>query len=176
VMDYDFHGSWDGYTGHIAPLYYKAGDKVDYFNVDTSIKTWTQLGGNPSKLIMGIPSYGKSYTLSNPSDNGLNAPTSGTGNAGKYTNAAGTLSYYEICSDGGWTVVQDPEGKMGPYAYSGNQWVSYDDPAMVLKKMNYVKEKGLGGAMVWSLDFDDFNNLCGKGRYPIISAMKQGLA
>lgn len=120
----------------------------------------------------------------------------GAGNAGRYTGAGGTLSYYEICSASGWTVVQDPEGKIGPYAYSGNQWVSYDDPAMARKKVDYLKSKGLGGAMVidkvklnhvcilnfnvvlikvWSLDFDDFNNQCGGGRYPVINALKQAL-
>ncbi|XP_021959289.1 probable chitinase 10 [Folsomia candida] len=175
VMDYDFHGPWDGMTGHIAPLYYKSGDKVDYFNVDSSIEVWTSLGADPAKLIVGVPTYGKSFTLSNSANNGLNAPTSGAGNSGRYTNAAGTLAYYEICANSGWTVVQDSEGKMGPYAYSGNQWVSYDDPAFARKKVAYLKSKGLGGAMVWSLDFDDFNNQCGGGRYPVINALKQAL-
>lgn len=77
VMDYDFHGPWDGYTGHIAPLYHKAGDPIDFFNVDSSIQTWLSLEASPSKLIVGVPTYGKSYTLSNPGSNGLNAPTSG---------------------------------------------------------------------------------------------------
>jgi chitinase len=76
-MDYDFNGPWDGKTGHIAPLYYKTGDTVDYFNVDSSIQAWTSLGADPKKLIVGIPTYGKSFTLSNPANNGLNAPTSG---------------------------------------------------------------------------------------------------
>ena len=48
------------------------------------------------------------------------------------------MAYYEIC-DGikkdGWTVVQDPEGRIGPYAYKGNQWVSYDDAAMIKYKV-----------------------------------------
>src|SRR5581483_240950 len=98
---------------------------------------------------------------------------SGAGNAGPYTNAAGTLAYYEICMNikNGWTVVQDPTWKMGPYAYSGNQWVSYDDPSMVVKKMDYLKGKGLGGAMTWALDFDDFNNVCNTGKYPIINTI-----
>lgn len=73
-------------------------------------------------------------------------------------------------------MVQDGEGKLGPYAYNGNQWVSYDDPEMARKKAAYIKGKGLAGAMVWSLDFDDFNNLCGQGRYPVISALKNALA
>ncbi|RXG53489.1 putative chitinase 3, partial [Armadillidium vulgare] len=63
----------------------------------------------------------------------------------------------------GWTVVQDPLETMGPYAYSGNQWVSYDDAAMVQTKSEYILSKGLGGAMIWALDLDDFMNRCGTG-------------
>lgn len=36
----------------------------------------------------------------------------------------------------GWTVVTDPEGRMGPYAYSGNQWVSFDDVETIRRKVN----------------------------------------
>ena len=32
VMTYDFHGPWEKYTGHVAPLYYHPDDEVDHFN------------------------------------------------------------------------------------------------------------------------------------------------
>ena len=32
----------------------------------------------------------------------------------------------------------DPLGNMGPHAYKGNQWVSYDDVDMVTKKAQYI--------------------------------------
>lgn len=32
-MGYDYHGNWDGKTGHVAPLYYTEGDKFPTFNV-----------------------------------------------------------------------------------------------------------------------------------------------
>jgi hypothetical protein len=35
----------------------------------------------------------------------------------------------------GYTVVQDPEGRMGPYAYKDRDWVSYDDIDMLKKKV-----------------------------------------
>ena len=63
----------------------------------------------------------------------------------------------QICSkirNGGWTEVDDLGA--GPYAYKGNQWVGYDTPAAIRAKVDYVAQKGLGGAMVWDLSTDDF--------------------
>lgn len=45
---------------------------------------------------------------------------------------------------------------MGPYARRGNQWVSFDDQAMIRHKSQYVYYNNLGGAMIWALDLDDF--------------------
>ena len=64
---------------------------------------------------------------------------------------------------------------MGPYAYKGNQWVGYDDLAMAEIKANYILQHKLGGAMFWDLPSDDFGNLCGGGRYPIIGAVSSVL-
>lgn len=47
---------------------------------------------------------------------------------------------------------------MGPYAYKGNQWVSFDDVEIIKKKVNFIKSLDLGGGMVWALDLDDFRN------------------
>jgi len=45
---------------------------------------------------------------------------------------------------------------------AGNSWLSngttfwtFDDPAQILQKTAYIKHRGLGGAMMWSLDGDD---------------------
>jgi len=73
------------------------------------------------------------------------------------------------------TVVEDEERTMGPYAYSDDQWVSYDDISTIREKSNYVKALGLGGAMVWALDLDDFQNRCGFGEYPLLRAVNRVL-
>ncbi len=52
--------------------------------------------------------------------------------------------YNEICvniASEGWTKVSDPSGgRMGPFAYKGNQWVSYDDVDTVTRKAQYIQE------------------------------------
>lgn len=129
-MDYDFHGHWDRVTGHVAPLYYTPGDTIEYFNANFSIHHWIESGASRDKLVMGIPLYGQTFSLASVNVHGLNAPAYGAGEAGPYTRQGGVLAYYEICTKN-WNVVQDPENRMGPYAYNGNQWVSYDDASMV---------------------------------------------
>lgn len=47
---------------------------------------------------------------------------------------------------------------MGPYAYKGDQWVSFDDVDIIREKVNFIKSKNLAGGMVWALDLDDFRN------------------
>lgn len=65
---------------------------------------------------------------------------------------------------------------MGPYAFRGNQWVSYDDVSEIRRKARLVKRLGLGGGMVWALDLDDFRNRfvgedCASGYLYIIEAL-----
>lgn len=38
--------------------------------------------------------------------------------------------------------------------------------------MEWLKEEGFGGIMIWSIDMDDFKGQCGNGKYPLIKAMK----
>ena len=106
----------------------------------------------------------------------MNSTAGGPGAAGPLTRAKGFLAYNEICkfvNEEGWIKVSDPTNKMGPYAYKGNQWVGYDDPAIAEVKAKYILEKQFGGAMFWDLPSDDFGNRCGGGRYPIIGAVSK---
>lgn len=179
VMCYDYHGQWDKKTGHVAPLYYHPDDDIDFFNTNFTINYWIELGAPRSKLVMGMPLYGQSFQLENKANNGLNARAPGPGQAGEFTRAAGFLAYYEICDrikNKGWTVVRDSEGRMGPYAYNGNQWVSFDDQDTLKRKSHFIRKLGLGGGMIWALDLDDFKNRCGEGHHPLLRTIRDVLA
>jgi chitinase len=70
-----------------------------------------------------------------------------------------------------WNVVQDPEGRMGPYAYKDRQWASYDDVATIKYKSEYIRKMGLAGGMVWALDLDDYTGRCGQGKHPLMNTI-----
>lgn len=148
------------------------------FNANFSINYWIANGADPKKLVMGMPMYGQSFSLAENKVHNLNSPTYGGGEAGDATRARGFLSYYEICERikyKGWQVVRDRKGRMGPYAYFRDQWVSFDDAYMIRHKSEFVKAMNLGGAMIWALDLDDFRNVCECEEYPLLRTINRVL-
>ncbi|XP_026838530.1 mucin-5AC isoform X3 [Drosophila erecta] len=183
VLTYDFHSSHEPSVNHHAPLYSLEEDsEYNYdaeLNIDYSIKYYLKAGADRDKLVLGIPTYGRSYTLINEESTELGAPSEGPGEQGDATREKGYLAYYEICQtlkdDPEWTVVQPNANIMGPYAYRRNQWVGYDDEAIVRKKAEYVVAQGLGGIMFWAIDNDDFRGTCTGKPYPLIEAAKEAM-
>ena len=85
-----------------------------------------------------------------------------------------TLPSPQICqslrSGGGY--VWDRE-MSAPYMVAGDQWVGFDDERSVRIKTDFIKELDLAGAMIWSVDMDDFTATgCGGGPYPLITAVR----
>ncbi|XP_012585477.1 PREDICTED: oviduct-specific glycoprotein [Condylura cristata] len=169
VLSYDFHGSWEKFTGHNSPLF---SSPEDHKSSAYAMNYWLKLGAPPRKLIMGLPAYGRTFLLSKASENGLQAAAAGPGSPGKYTNRAGFLAYFEVCSfiqgaKKGWINHQSV-----PYASKGNEWVGYDDAFSFSYKALFIKKEHLGGAMVWTLDLDDVRGtFCGHGPYPLVSKL-----
>nr|XP_033321130.1 acidic mammalian chitinase-like [Megalopta genalis] len=176
VMTYDFNGYWSGYTGMNSPLYASPKDGDNQLNVNASIHYWLSQGAPANKIIVGVPFFGMTFTLKNSKNHGVHAPTSGPGIKGPYTNDKGNIGYNEMCVDlkkGGWTVVWDRKEDV-PYAYKGNQWVSYDNPSSIKQKAAYAKHYNLGGVMIWSVDTDDFHGNCGP-KNALLKAVNAGL-
>jgi chitinase len=135
------------------------------FRVKIGLSLRLAQGFPPQKLVFGLPSYARSWTLADPNQHGLLAPAVGAGVAGQFTGLKGFYSFYEIClfQQQGMTVVEDPTGKMGPYGYLGDIWASWDSIDIVVAKVKYMMSKGLGGIQFWELSLDDFNGHCNLG-------------
>lgn len=63
---------------------------------DYSAREWVKQGAPKEKLMIGMPTYGRSFTLIDPTKFDIGAPASGGGTPGKYTGEAGFMSYYEV--------------------------------------------------------------------------------
>lgn len=76
------------------------------------MKYYIKKGADPKKLVVGIPTYGRSFQLSDPDETDIGAPAEGPGEKGEYTREAGYLAYYE--------VSQHLQGKRGlsPFLFS----------------------------------------------------------
>nr|XP_015860466.2 chitinase-like protein 3 [Peromyscus maniculatus bairdii] len=179
VMTYNLHGSQDGYTGENSPLYKSLNDTGTntFLNVDYIMTYWTENGAAPEKLIVGFPAYGQTFTLSDPSNTGIGTPTASAGMLGPYTEESGIWAYYEICTflNDGATEAWDAAQEV-PYAYQGSKWVGYDNVKSFHIKAKWLTQNNLGGAMLWTLDMDDFTGtFCNQGQFPLTSALKNAL-
>ena len=61
-----------------------------------AVDMWLRGGTPREKLIVGMPTYGRSFTLMDQTQTHIGAPASGAGINGTYTREHGFLAYYEV--------------------------------------------------------------------------------
>ena len=156
IMTYDFRGAWDatGPTNFHSNLYPSPQDPgvgvVKSYSVDTSVNAFLNAGMPASKLVIGLPFYGRGWKGVPSTNNGLYQSATG---AATGTYEAGYEDFKVLKSAPG-TIYRDTVTKQ-MWKYDGTNFWSYDDPEVMAIKTAYIKAKGLGGAMIWSLDGDD---------------------
>ncbi|XP_075052133.1 acidic mammalian chitinase-like [Mixophyes fleayi] len=168
VMTYDFHGEWDTVTGHNSPLCRGSTDVGDfiYFNIVFAMNYWKDNGTPAEKLLIGFPTYGRSFMISDSSKCEVGVPVSGA-------DPTGPGAYYEICTWLKGATVKWSTDQRVPYACKNKEWVGYDNKESYCCKVRFLKESGFGGAMVWAIDLDDFlGTFCSEGKYPLIGHLK----
>ncbi|XP_055531989.1 chitinase-3-like protein 1 [Wyeomyia smithii] len=179
LMTYDLHGPWEATTGHHAALHAGPNDVTvaqQQLNVESCVMFWLAAGAPAEKLNLGVAFYGRTFTLRSASENHIGALSSGPGQGGLYSQELGFLGYNEICEKlltDRWYFKWD-EDQQVPYAFSGNQWVGFDNAESLTLKCDLVNLHGLAGAMVWSIETDDFNGRCGD-KFGLLGALRAGL-
>ncbi|XP_061191471.1 chitinase-3-like protein 1 [Saccostrea echinata] len=178
LMTYDLRGGWEKFTGFNAPLYKSSADTSNEFNVDFAVDYWLNKGAPAEKLVLGLATYGRSFTLADQNNYGVGAPATGPGPQGNYVGEAGFMPFYDICErqiQRNGKTYRDLQAR-NPFFVEGTLWIGFDDQLSIYHKINdQVIKKNLGGAMIWALDFDDFNNICSYGAYPLSRVMKRTL-
>jgi chitinase len=155
VMTYDFHGGWESRTGFHSALYAPDGDPSTgdekQYNSHDAIQALLAAGVPAAKLNLGIGFYGRGWTGVGNANNGLFQ----SGSAAPGTYEAG-IEDYKVLKNLGYPGF-DNVAAGAHWIYNGSTWWSFDDPANIQRKMNYVKSQGLGGAFTWEFSGDDAN-------------------
>lgn len=161
LMAYDYFGGWaaTGPTNFHARLY---GDPADpttgvaaTYSTDNAVTAYLAAGIPANKLVIGVPFYGRGWTNVPNVNNGKyqSSPSMAAAPAMTSYGEAGIEDYKNLKTLG-YPSFRDPVTKAF-WIYNGTTWWSYDDATAITEKMNYIKSKGLGGAMAWELDGDD---------------------
>lgn len=122
--------------------------------------------------------YGRTFKLASSSKYEIGSPAIGNGGlAGPLTRQEGMLGYQEICymlKNGDWKLHRSEAQKV-PFAVKGDQWLGYDNEESIAAKLELVFKHNIGGAMVWSIDTDDFTGTCNNVKYPLMKSIMKKL-
>ncbi|MFD7668157.1 glycosyl hydrolase family 18 protein [Streptomyces sp. NPDC059788] len=163
VQGYDFHGSgsdnsWEPKrTGHQANLYRDTQDPYDFhFSVENAVKVYLDAGISPRKLTIGFPFYGRGWKT--VAEGGVHGEWQSADGAapGQFPEEAGIRGYQNLLANVPNMTVYHDEQSISTYGYTGanGQWWSFDDTWSIGKKTDWVKSKGLLGAMIWEMSGD----------------------
>ena len=156
VMTYDYHGDWSNDTNFNSPLHSPSGDPdgQQAWNASDHMNYWASKPIAKSKLVMGMPFYGRSYSgVSSTNDGLFNSFDSST-----------SETYYNIRENiepqSDYEYHRHPDAKV-PWLYSAteNTFISYDDESSIANKCQFAKSNDFGGAMCWELSQDPSNTL-----------------
>ena len=80
VMTYDFHGQWEKQVGHNSPLFPldAASSLEKKLTVDFAAKEWVRQGAPLEKILIGMPVYGRTFTLTDPNSFDIGSTSSCT--------------------------------------------------------------------------------------------------
>ncbi|KAL5007778.1 hypothetical protein ScPMuIL_016584 [Solemya velum] len=111
AMTYDYHvfiKNISEVTAYNSPLFTPAGESAVY-STNATISFYLNAGMDRAKLLLGLATYGRSYTLVSASQHFLHAPASGVGGPGPVYGLKGFYSYQDSCTElkGGTRVWDD---------------------------------------------------------------------
>jgi chitinase len=158
LMSYDMHGAWETTTNHQSPLHDSPSDPSTplKYNIDTALNAWTSAGFPASKLMLGIPFYARGWSgVPAGSNFGLYQSATGPSPAFGTSQQAGIAYWKELVAAGLTSSFHSDPTTGGYWIYSGGSFYTLDPPASIAAKDSYIKSKGLGGAMMFSLLDDD---------------------
>ena len=162
IMSYDLNNGQK--ATHLSPLYTSSKDGGYGFSADYGVKTFTNLGFDKSKLILGAATYGKAYKVTGTGitiDNVLGKTATLTqimNVPGSF--ASGTIYYYAISqlllqSDYKTAIEKSGDDIVCSYIYNQKEgiFITYESDQVFKAKYEYALDNGIG-IMCWSMPED----------------------
>jgi chitinase len=159
IMTYDAYNGLHTTTGHHANLFPANGDPAvkakgeEVKSALTSVQGHIDAGVPVEKINLGLAFYGRLWKGVNNSNNGLF----------QAAETVGMIEYYRILAEqfidkNGFTRYWD-ESARAPYLWNPDSriFISYEETNSIKYKIEYLKEKGLGGVMFWEYT-DDYDS------------------
>jgi len=154
VMTYDFHGTWEGTTGHQSAF---TGDPNGY-DIKTAVKAYLNAGIDPKQIVLGAPLYTRAWSgVADGGDGGYAERASG---AAPGSFEAGNYDYKDLLTKvqdpaAGWKLYWDDTAQAA-YVYNQSQGIfsSFETPTSIAQKAQWADELGLGGMMFWDISND----------------------
>lgn len=164
-MSYDYYGAWasewGAFTGPPAPLYYSVPEKWSgMLNVDWTLKYYTCRIADPSRVVMGVPFYGRYWNNAGDPVDLISEIWRIVATAINGLVGGGSETYNDIkvnyLRNGSFVQGYDTKSQT-PYLWSPSTriFMGYEDQTSIKAKVDYAVSKNLGGMMVWAIDFDD---------------------
>jgi chitinase len=152
IMSYDLFGPGDDTTAHHANLYRGNPETMPSAkrnrSVDTAVEEHIEFGVPAEKLVLGVPFYGKRWKNVPEINNGLNQPA-------KWDRVLSHFQIQELQKDPSyhdyWDEISQNSFLFSP---SKREWITYESPSSIKKKIEYINQKGLAGIMFWELSED----------------------
>jgi len=154
IMAYDLHWNSEPTTNFHSALFHDPADPskppLDKRYGDYAVRGFLQAGVPATKIIFGVPFYGKGWQgVTKDINHGLYQPATAAAAAGG--------SYRELKD-----LPPEADRKYSSKAVtctvlSNAIFWSYDCPQALHKKMAYIKHHHLGGVMFWELSHDSAN-------------------
>ena len=166
VMTYDYHvGSTVAHFN--APLRAAPDDPTPHLTIEASMRAFRDAGVPASKLLVGVPFYGRAFGGVRSVAHGRFQPVGEPPADLKGSDLDWKNLSRRLANDARFVTHWDSAARV-PFAYDSTRgtWISYDDERSVREKATYVREQGLGGIIIWELGGDD-------GR--LIRAVSEGL-
>jgi chitinase len=149
-MAYDFFNSLTPVTGHHAALYRSDFSGPTDRTGDAAVRQYLAAGVPASKIVLGVPFYGRGFAGVTPQNNGLYQ---------RYEQSKDFESYAQLVEsviDKQGFVRYWDAGARSPYLWNrtSRSFISYEDPQSLAIKRCYVQDMHLGGMMFWELSLD----------------------